>query len=62
MSEKPIPLKIQDKHAIKRFEKVREEFYDPDVPTPTDKQVVEGLIDTYHAVKNGYYTETTKQD
>jgi hypothetical protein len=51
-------LELTDRQAH-RFEQIREELNadDPNLPEPSDEQVIDGLLDTWQAVNIGIYTE-----
>lgn len=41
---------------LERFEAVREEWTDDELPEPTDDQVLKSLLDTREAAANGHYS------
>lgn len=59
MTERTIEL---DETREERFEHVREQIDEPSMPTPTDKQVMECLLDTWDAVSSGYYVVNPEVD
>ncbi|WP_176548351.1 hypothetical protein [Natrinema sp. CBA1119] len=48
-------LEISDRQR-ERFERVRDECTNDELPVPTDDQIMKSLIDTWDAVSDGHYS------